>query len=75
MYVEKKHPTLLSSVTSESVFIFRRVHRSLDEFGAARKFADLLSFGPPNDQGNEIGTILNKSAFLLGTQAVSGINY
>ena len=75
MYVEKKHPTLLSSVTWESVFIFRRVHRSLDEFGAARKFAVLLSFGPPNDRGNEIGTILNKSAFLLGTQAVSGINY
>ena len=51
MYVEKKHPTLLSLVITESVYIFRRVHRSLDKFGAARKLAGLLSIGPPNDRG------------------------
>ena len=55
MYVDKTFSTLVSSKTSESVYIFRGGHRSLDECGAARK------------------TILNKSAFLLGTQAVSGI--
>ena len=75
MYVEKKHPALLFVNTTEWVYIFRRVHRSLDEFGAARKLADLLSIGPPNDRGNKIRTILNKLTFLLEIQAVSGISY
>ena len=57
------------------MYIFRRVHCSLDKFGAARKLAALSSIGPPKDRGNEIGTILNKSAILLETQAVSGITY
>ena len=73
MYVEKTFPTLVSSKTTESVYILRRGHRSLDEFDSAQKLAALASIGPPNDQGDEIGTILNKSAFLLGTQAVFGI--
>ena len=67
MYVEEKSPTLLSSDNTEAVYIFCRVHRSFDKFGAARKLAGLLSVGPPNDQGSETGTILNKSIFLLGT--------
>ena len=64
MYVEKK---------TISTYVFRRGHRSLDEFGGARKLAALSSIGPPNDRGGEIRTILNKLAFLLGSQAVSGI--
>ena len=75
MYVEKPFPTLVSSNTSESVYIFRQGNGLLDEFGATQKLATLSSIGPPNDQGDKIGTILNKSAFLLGTQAVSGIKY
>ena len=46
MYVEKTFPTLISSKTTESVYIFRRGHRSLDEFGAARKLAALSGIGP-----------------------------
>ena len=73
MYVEKTFPTLLSLKLTESAYIFRRVHQSLDEFGAAQKLAPLSSIRPPNDQGDDIGTIFNKSALLLRTQAVSGI--
>ena len=75
MYVEKTLPTLLSSVPSESVYIFRRGRTSLDEIGGAQKKAASSSIRPPNDRGFEIGTIPNKSAILLGTTAVSGINY
>ena len=75
MYVEKTLPTLLSSILSESVYIFRRGRTSLDEIGGAQKEAASSSMGPPNDRGVEIGTIPNKSAFLLGTTVVSQINY
>ena len=73
MYVEKTFPTLLSSIPLESVHIFRRGRTSLDEIGGAQKEAAPQSIGPQNDRGVEIGTIPNKSAFLLGTPAVSGI--
>ena len=63
MYVEKTVPTLVSSKTTESVYIFRQDHHLLDEFGAAQKLGALPSIGPPNDRGDEIETILNKSAF------------
>ena len=74
MYVEKKTiPTLVSSNTTKSINVVRQGHRSLNEFGAARKLPALSSIGPPNDHGDEIGTILDKLAFLQGTQSVSGI--
>ena len=75
MYVEQTLPTLVSPKTSESVYIFRRDLSSLDKIGADQKLAALSSIGPPNGRGPKIKTILNKSAFLLGTQVVSGINY
>ena len=75
MYEEKNFSTLLSSIPPESVYIFRRGRTSLDEIGGAQKEAAPSSIGPPNDRGVEIGTIPNKSAFLLGTPAVSGIKY
>ena len=53
--------------SSRSYFARRNRRRS--------KKAASSSIRPPNDRGFEIGTIPNKSAFLLGTTAVSGINY
>merc|ERR1711966_579001 len=56
MYVEKSFPTLISSVTSESVFVFRRGRSSFDEIGDTRKLAALSNNGPPNERGAEIET-------------------
>ena len=75
MYVEKTLPTLLSSIPPESVYIFRRGRTSLDEIGGAQKEAASSSMGPQNDRGSRLEQSLTNRHFLLGTTAVSGINY
>ena len=75
MYVEKNFSYFAFFDTSESVRIFCQGRTSLDEIGGAQKEAAPPSIGPQNDRGVEIGTIPNKSAFLLGTPTVSGIKY
>ena len=75
MYVEKNF-TLMGVFTyfGIGIFIFGFFLRST-------KSAALDSVGLPikeranRNRGDEIETIPNKSAFLLGTQAVSGINH
>ena len=69
------YPNMYQIMPPESVHIFRRCCLTLDEIGGAQKEAAPPSIGPQNDRGVEIGTIPNKSAFLLGTPAVSGIKY
>ena len=74
MYAEKALPTLASSNTSESVYIsFEVAVRSTKSAALKNEPLHQTFIGAPHDRGIEIGTILNKLAFLLGTPAVSGI--
>ena len=75
MYVEKNFTYFAIFDTFGISIYFPSRSYLLDEIGGAQKEAASSSMGPPNDRGVEIGTIPNKLAFLLGTTAVSQINY
>ena len=79
MYVEKKLYLLcyLRYVQNQYRFFVEVALRSTKSAALKKKRLRQArsSIGPPNDRGVEIGTIPNKSAFLLGTTAVSRISY